>query len=243
MKTTRRKPVAAASVAELVRNPPTAALPPEWLPPEPNSPRGRILAAARRLFAEQGLEATSIRDITAAAAVNSAMVHYYFGSKELLYERVLGFEFLSIFQSLHAQIAPDLSPGELLLSLPLRIMRAVRGNPVWAKLISREMAMGAPHSQKVVMELKDAGPLGLRRIFQQLFHAAAKNGELNDLPPLNVIQFLLVIGYCGVFYEPFFRILLQEDPNKEAVFEARLKTFDKLIRHGLVPVKANKPKR
>ena len=46
--------------------------------------RDRILDIAERLFAEQGLGRTSLREITSAAGVNVAAVHYHFGSKEAL---------------------------------------------------------------------------------------------------------------------------------------------------------------
>jgi AcrR family transcriptional regulator len=39
---------------------------------------------AERLFAEQGFHATSLRQITQAAEVNLAAVHYHFGSKQAL---------------------------------------------------------------------------------------------------------------------------------------------------------------
>jgi AcrR family transcriptional regulator len=42
----------------------------------------RILDTAERLFAENGLERVSIRDITAAAGANVGAINYYFGSKE-----------------------------------------------------------------------------------------------------------------------------------------------------------------
>jgi len=45
----------------------------------------RILEAAQKLFAEKGLDATSVRDITAAANCNVAAVNYHFGGKENLY--------------------------------------------------------------------------------------------------------------------------------------------------------------
>ena len=47
--------------------------------------RDRILGAAERLFAEQGFDATSIRDITTSAECNVAAVNYHFGGKEKLY--------------------------------------------------------------------------------------------------------------------------------------------------------------
>jgi len=43
-----------------------------------------VLATAERLFAERGLRAVSVRDITAEAGVNLASVNYHFGSKDAL---------------------------------------------------------------------------------------------------------------------------------------------------------------
>ena len=41
-----------------------------------------ILDAAERLFAEKGFDGTAIREITRAANVNVAAIHYHYGSKE-----------------------------------------------------------------------------------------------------------------------------------------------------------------
>lgn len=49
----------------------------------------RILDAGEELFMEHGFEATSLRQITAAAGVNLAAVNYHFGSKEELFQSVL----------------------------------------------------------------------------------------------------------------------------------------------------------
>jgi AcrR family transcriptional regulator len=49
----------------------------------------RILDAAEALFTEHGFEATSPRQLTAAAGVNLAAVNYHFGSKEVLFQAVL----------------------------------------------------------------------------------------------------------------------------------------------------------
>jgi AcrR family transcriptional regulator len=47
--------------------------------------RDRILAGARELFARNGIRNTSIRAVAAAAGVDSALVHHYFGTKEKLF--------------------------------------------------------------------------------------------------------------------------------------------------------------
>ncbi|HZU28743.1 MAG TPA: TetR/AcrR family transcriptional regulator [Bryobacteraceae bacterium] len=52
--------------------------------------RDRILDAAEELFAHQGFDATSLREITSAAGVNLAAVNYHFQSKEALLKAVVG---------------------------------------------------------------------------------------------------------------------------------------------------------
>jgi AcrR family transcriptional regulator len=47
--------------------------------------RDRILDSARELFARNGIKNTSIRAVAAAASVDSALVHHYFGTKEQLF--------------------------------------------------------------------------------------------------------------------------------------------------------------
>jgi AcrR family transcriptional regulator len=47
--------------------------------------REAILGAARATFAEAGYEAATIRRIAAAAKVDPALIHHYFGSKEDLF--------------------------------------------------------------------------------------------------------------------------------------------------------------
>jgi len=47
--------------------------------------RERILVSARELFACNGISNTSIRAVAAAAGVDSALVHHYFGTKEQLF--------------------------------------------------------------------------------------------------------------------------------------------------------------
>ena len=51
--------------------------------------REHIINTAIKLFATNGFEGTSIRDLAAAADVNVAMVNYYFGSKEKLFESMV----------------------------------------------------------------------------------------------------------------------------------------------------------
>lgn len=53
------------------------------------STRQRLLAAARKVLLEEGLEAASVRSVTTVARANVAAIHYHFGSKDGLIREVV----------------------------------------------------------------------------------------------------------------------------------------------------------
>jgi AcrR family transcriptional regulator len=50
--------------------------------------RGRIIEAAEKLFAVDGYDAVSFRDLTAAAGVSLSAIHYHFGSKQAVLSEI-----------------------------------------------------------------------------------------------------------------------------------------------------------
>lgn len=54
-----------------------------------NDTEARILSAATEVFRSRGKDGARMQDIADAAGINKAMLHYYFRSKDLLFERVL----------------------------------------------------------------------------------------------------------------------------------------------------------
>jgi AcrR family transcriptional regulator len=55
---------------------------------EAQEAKQRLLDAAEELFAQKGLDGTSIRDLTTKASCNLASINYHFGNKQELYEEL-----------------------------------------------------------------------------------------------------------------------------------------------------------
>lgn len=71
----------------------------------------RIISSATPLLAVKGLHGTNVRELARSAGVNPAMISYYFGGKDGLYEAVLAEQFACL--NLVAQIARmDIPPAE-----------------------------------------------------------------------------------------------------------------------------------
>ena len=73
--------------------------------------REQIIETAMQLFAEKGFEGASIRDIAEKASVNVAMVNYYFGTKEKLFEKIIEYKSSAtrglLDEILHTEVAPQ----------------------------------------------------------------------------------------------------------------------------------------
>ncbi|HSN16984.1 MAG TPA: TetR family transcriptional regulator [Gammaproteobacteria bacterium] len=100
--------------------------------------RQQLLAAARSLFAQQGYDAISVRKVAEAAQVNPAMIHYYFGSKEGLYEAMLADTFAPLMERLSMVLASDDNPDALRNFFKL-YMQTLGANPWMPPLILREV--------------------------------------------------------------------------------------------------------
>jgi AcrR family transcriptional regulator len=128
----------------------------------------RILAAAERLFAERGYDATSLRAITAAAGVNLAAVNYHFSSKEALLQQLfsrrlslLNRERLALLDAFEAEAHGRPVPVEKLIQAFLEpLFRAALGPPdgskAFAILLGRMyFSPSSFHVQAVASEIRE----------------------------------------------------------------------------------------
>ncbi|WP_369640714.1 TetR/AcrR family transcriptional regulator, partial [Nocardia sp. JMUB6875] len=68
-------------------------MPPIGRRPGSADTRTALLDTARKRFAENGYDRTSVRDIATAAGVDPALIRHYFGNKEGLFRATMGWPF------------------------------------------------------------------------------------------------------------------------------------------------------
>ncbi len=141
--------------------------------------RQRLVQAAIEVFAENGYEAATVRDICARANANVAAVNYHFGDKKTLYSII----FDEVFRTLHKQRTPFLphtAPAEARLETYVRsffeelfycdegaaegaqlsamyLMEIAHPTDVLDNLVSQFMARDAAELQSIVAALLGPG--------------------------------------------------------------------------------------
>lgn len=67
----------------------------------------KIIDAAREIFFEKGYNGATMRDIASKAEVNLALLHYYYRTKEKIFEIVLNQAFITLFMRLNKAFLSD----------------------------------------------------------------------------------------------------------------------------------------
>ena len=148
--------------------------------PGKNGPdvRAKLLDAAVRLFAEQGVAGTTVAEIAKRAGVTSAMVHYYFKTKDQLLdavvaEKLVG-EFIGFIAGEFDRDASD--PLALVERLVWRIVEASDAWPWLPPLWVREViSQGGALREKLIQRVD----LGKPERFKAGIAAAQKAGRVN----------------------------------------------------------------
>jgi len=112
--------------------------------------RDVLVATAERLFAEQGIDAVSLRTVMGEAGTNVAAVRYHFGTKEALVEAVVRARSEEIratrdelLSDLEGAATPHVHDVAEAFVLPLAAM-ATSGDTAWIRLVAGIASNGHP---------------------------------------------------------------------------------------------------
>ncbi|MYL50379.1 forespore capture DNA-binding protein RefZ [Halobacillus litoralis] len=115
----------------------------------PNVTRDKVLDVACRLFYSQGFNGTSVRDIAKAANVNVSLIHYYFKSKQGLFESLAVSYFEPYLEMLENE---QPSEGEYRLNeLVKKILHYKQSNYQLSCLLNRELTLNTTFAREMLV--------------------------------------------------------------------------------------------
>ncbi len=193
-----------------------------------------IINTAVELFAEKGFEGTSIRDIATKADVNVAMINYYFGSKEKLFECMLQEKAAYTRDFLEEIIKnKELSEIEKLDRIIDGYVMRLFTNRKFHRVIHQEMMLSQREAlQEAIVNMISPNSILIRSVIE----AGIKNGSFKKVDSLLVIasiigtinQVLLSKKFCN-------KMLNKEDgyvPYDDPKFSKRVSDYLKDLMHS-----------
>ncbi len=104
----------------------------------------RILEAAESVFAEAGFNGATTAEIARRAGIPKANLHYYFKTKEELYQQVLT-GIINTWLHTADEITADADPARALAHYITAKIELARTQPIPSRVFANEIIHGAPH--------------------------------------------------------------------------------------------------
>ncbi|MGI9433772.1 MAG: TetR/AcrR family transcriptional regulator [Geminicoccaceae bacterium] len=156
----------------------------------------RILAAARKEFAKNGLGGARVDTIAARAKANKRMIYHYFNSKEELFQRVLEEAYVDIRSAEQKLELDSAEPREALRKLVRFTWAYYLKNPEFITLVNSENLHKARHLKK--SEVIHLVSQRFVSMVGDLLDRGVRDGVFR--PGVDPVQLNITIAAIGYYY-------------------------------------------
>jgi TetR/AcrR family transcriptional regulator len=196
----------------------------------------RILAAAERHFAAQGMAGARTDEIAADAHANKAMLYYYFGNKRRLHRAVLENLFRQLSKVVYSPPAPDAPPRDRLRAWVNGYFDFLVTHPNYPRLVQREAMDATPKIEWIARDY-------FQPFFKHLTGLIADGisaGEFREVDPRQTA--FTMLGATAFYFAsaPVMRSIVGHDLLAANALEARRLALLDFIEHALY---SEQPKR
>lgn len=204
-----------------------------------NEHRQRVLEAAAELFAAKGYGGAGVREIARRAGVSLSMINYYFGSKQGVFEELLGEQQEKYLSAVAAAFeSADTVEGKVAAWVRAAVTLARKLGPAL-----RMTFIDLPREAPGVLDRKAARMREVAALMAA--HVIAPLGRLDDLPLLGPALGSMVMSHFMT--RPMIERVIGELPDDDAFYARYVEVITHQLLYGLVgrpaeaPVEAVKP--
>ena len=199
-----------------------------------NNKEQLILEVAEKLFIEKGYTGTKITEIADSAGVNHALLHYYYRTKENLFNRIFEQKVAQLLECFAITFDNDIPFLERIKNGIETHFDFLSNNPKLPLFILREIV--ADKDRKTFI-LKKLFPVG-KELHQKFKNTVRKEIQNGVIRPVKIVDLLLNIVSLNVFAlvaaQIFFDMDSEEERENMRIFlEERKKNNVELIINSL----------
>ena len=163
-----------------------------------------ILEAAERLFLAQGFMKTTTAQIAREAGCNSAMVHYYYRTKEQLFERIYGEKIGLVIENLSSVSGSTGTPEERIDRLIDVYFDFLSRNPKLPAFLLYEARQSSAVSKHINNRLREALQ-GIVTPIDKDLQAAIAKGQIRPIAAVDLFMTVLTLCIGSFLIVPVFR--------------------------------------
>ncbi|UPK68195.1 TetR/AcrR family transcriptional regulator [Chitinophaga filiformis] len=189
-----------------------------------------LLITAEVMFAENGYEGTTVRDIAAKAGINPALIYYHFESKEHLYRSIFELRLRLLTDALNAlPVNTTAGSCERLLNYVTIYISGIRDNFYFYRILNSEVfSFRNPSFKTAILDTVKASS----DMFREVIRTGVARKEFRDIDTDLFLMTLFHLLHQIIGRSPLASELLNLEEITEEKIADRIKNF---ISHQLCP--------
>ena len=197
---------------------------------ENESTEEKILAAAEEIFLRDGYAGSRMQDVADLAGINKALLHYYFRSKDKLFEKIFDKKASIMFPQMEELFEIKTPFTDLLCTYVEKYMELLMANPFLPLFIMT--TINKPNGQDFIQKL----PFAINRKLIETYSKEVASGKVKALNPLHFV--LSIFSMCAFPFmaKPVLKIMANADDDQfKELMQSRVAEIQGYIRVLLKP--------
>lgn len=169
-----------------------------------------ILEAAREIFIKKGFDGARMQDIADRAGINKALLHYYYRSKEKLFEQIFAESFKQMFEGVRECFATESSLEIVIRTFVPLYLKTMQANPFLPGFIMHEIA-NRPERIKALMLKGGVQPNYIVRTIKE----ATEQGLIHPITGGELMMSMVGICIVPIIGRPIFKSFFYNDSDEQ----------------------------
>lgn len=168
-----------------------------------------IIEAARNVFIEKGFDGARMQEIADRADINKALLHYYFSSKENLFEEVFNEAFSSFIPRFNEELKQATTFKSFLVVILNLYIKLLSKHPYIPIFILSELHRNPDRPVKLVRGMIDM------EVIKNLIEKEVDDGKLIKMDPRELITNILSLCIFPFAARPMIQRILWDNNEKQ----------------------------
>lgn len=178
----------------------------------------KILNAAKRVFENKGMLGARMQEIADEAKINKALLHYYYRSKQLLFEAVFKAAFNKLAPQINTILNSDKSIFQKITNFSNHYTSFMIKHPYLPNFILQELN----RNPNFVKELISSKTFPSMTNFLDQINSAVKNGEIKPIKPEQLFINILALNIFPFVGAPLIKGFINaSDKEYKTILESR----------------------
>lgn len=198
-----------------------------------NTTEQQIIDAAKKIFMQKGLAGARMQDIADEAGINKAMLHYYYRSKDKLFEMVFQEALEQLLTRINAIFTGDIPFKEKVAAAVDHYITSLSASPHLPIFIINELNQ---NPDRIVERFVHAPQFPDIRMFMQEMRTEMEKGTIRKMDPMQLMMNTLSMCVFPFIAKPIIsNVFKMNDEQYSAVMEERKKSVTEFILMSLRP--------